>query len=268
MAYQFALSMCVGVRKASMKIKFCGLFRECDIDYANALMPDFIGFVFARQSKRFVDFTLARELKARLDSRIKAVGVFVDSPVERVCEAVGEGIIDIIQLHGSEDNAYISALRESLQKDYGKSAPIIKAIKMRDSRSLSEALKSSANFILLDSANAGSGVAFEWEILEGKLQDLRDLQNAKSNNADSQHLDSQDSRGLDLQDSRVSQDFAHDFASRFFLAGGINADNLPRAMSLNPYAIDISSGIESNGKKDFAKMQQIIESIRASGESQ
>lgn len=258
-----------------MKIKFCGLFRECDIGFANALMPDFVGFVFARQSKRFVDFALAKKLKARLDSRIKAVGVFVDSPVERVCEAVGEGIIDIIQLHGSEDNAYISALRESLQKDYGKSAPIIKAIKMRDSRSLSEALKSSANFILLDSANAGSGVAFEWEILTQKLRDSRDLQsktlnsqesqsqNLKSNNADSQ---------IHSVDSSVNhkdlQRFAHNFHSRFFLAGGINADNLSRAMSLNPYAIDISSGIESNGKKDFAKMQQIIESIRASGESQ
>ena len=229
-----------------MKIKFCGLFRECDIEFANALMPDFVGFVFARQSKRFVDFALAMELKARLDSKIKAVGVFVDSPVERIYEAVQSKIIDIVQLHGNENNAYIRALRESLQKDCGKSAPIIKAIKMCDSHSLGEALKSSADFILLDSANAGSGVAFEWDILEGKLQD---------------------SRGLDLQDSRVSQDFAHDFTSRFFLAGGINADNLSRAMSLNPYAIDISSGIESSGVKDFAKMQQIIESIRTSGKS-
>ena len=84
-----------------MKIKFCGLFRECDIEFANALMPDFIGFVFARQSKRFVDFALAMELKARLDSKIKAVGVFVDSPVERICEAVQSKIIDIVQLHGN-----------------------------------------------------------------------------------------------------------------------------------------------------------------------
>lgn len=247
-----------------MKIKFCGLFRECDIGFANALMPDFIGFVFARQSKRFVDFTLAMELKARLDSKIKAVGVFVDSPVERIYEAVGEGIIDIIQLHGSEDNAYISKLCESLQKDCGKSAPIIKAIKMCDSHSLGEALKSSADYILLDSVNAGSGVAFEWDILEGKLQDSRDLQGTKPNNTDSQHLDLRDSQDSDSQNSH---DFARDFASRFFLAGGINADNLSRAMSLNPYAIDISSGIESNGKKDFAKMQQIIKTLRASGKS-
>ena len=72
----------------------------------------------------------------------------------------------------------------------------------------------------------------------------------------SRGLDSHDSQGLD------SQDFKRDFATRFFLAGGINADNLAHAMSLNPYAIDISSGIELQGIKNFAKMQQIIQMIR------
>ena len=226
-----------------MKIKFCGLFRECDIEFANALMPDFVGFVFAENSRRFVDFALAKRLKARLDSSIKAVGVFVDSHVECVCEALQSKIIDMVQLHGNENNAYISALRESLQRNYGNATPIIKAIKMRNSHSLEKALESSADFILLDSTNAGSGVAFEWNLLAQKLQD---------------------SRGLDLHDSLVldSQDFKRDFATRFFLAGGINADNIAKAMSLNPYAIDISSGIESQGIKNFAKMQQIIQMIR------
>lgn len=226
-----------------MKIKFCGLFRECDIEFANALMPDFVGFVFAENSRRFVDFALAKRLKVRLDSSIKAVGVFVDSPVECVCEALQSKIIDMVQLHGNENNAYISALRESLQRNYGNATPIIKAIKMRNSHSLEKALESSADFILLDSTNAGSGVAFEWNLLAQKLQD---------------------SRGLDLHDSLVldSQDFKRDFATRFFLAGGINADNIAKAMSLNPYAIDISSGIESQGIKNFAKMQQIIQMIR------
>lgn len=265
-----------------MKIKFCGLFRECDIDYANALMPDFVGFVFVEKSKRFVDFGVAKGLKSNLDSRIKAVGVFVDSPIETISNAVREKIIDIVQLHGSEDNGYIGALRESLRQnlpkslckstqksmaqnpahnDLGAIAPIIKAIKMRDSRSLNEALESSADFILLDSTNAGSGKAFEWNLLTQKLQDSRDLQSPnllQSNNADSKI------HGVDSSaNHKDSQHFAHNFHSRFFLAGGINADNLPQAMSLNPYAIDISSGIESDGVKDFTKMQHIIESIRA-----
>ncbi len=216
-----------------MKIKFCGLFRECDIDYANALKPDFVGFIFAEQSRRFVDFATAKALKSRLDSGVKAVGVFVDSPLERVMEALSEGIIDAVQLHGNENNAYISALKACMQRDLGAELPIIKAIKVSDSHSLDLALELLADFILLDSQNAGGGKAFDWNLLAQIL--------AKS------------------------QDFAREFQSRFFLAGGVNVDNIQSAIALKPFCIDISSGIESEGRKDFAKMQTIFNAIK--GES-
>lgn len=218
-----------------LKIKFCGLFRECDIDYANALKPDFVGFIFAEHSERFVDFATAQALKSRLDFGIKAVGVFVDSPVECVFEALSEGIIEVVQLHGNENSAYISALKECMQSDLGKVAPIIKAIKVSDSHSLAQSLESSAqcgaDFMLLDSPNAGSGKAFDWNAL--------------------------------VQNFVKSQDFAREFQTRFFLAGGINVENIQSAIALKPFCIDISSGIESNGVKDFAKMQTIINAIRS-----
>lgn len=215
-----------------MKIKFCGLFRECDIDYANALKPDFIGFIFVEKSKRFVDFTLAKALKSRLDSRIKAVGVFVDSPVERIIEALSEGIIDAVQLHGNENNAYISALREMSAKYLTQNLPIIKAIKVHNAHSLLESQNLNADFILLDSPNAGSGTAFDWNAL--------------------------------AQNLAKSQDFSRAFQTRFFLAGGINVANIQSTIALKPFCIDISSGIESNGMKDFAKMQRIINTVRES----
>ena len=58
------------------KIKICGLKRKEDIEYANALLPDYIGFVFAK-SARQVTRAQAQELKRLLNPRIKAVGVFV-----------------------------------------------------------------------------------------------------------------------------------------------------------------------------------------------
>lgn len=216
-----------------MKIKFCGLFRERDIDYANALKPDFVGFIFVEYSKRFVDFILAKHLKSRLDSGVKAVGVFVDSPINRIMKALSEGIIGTVQLHGSEDSAYISALKECMQSDLGMESPIIKAIKVSDSHSLEAGLKSNADFILLDSPNAGSGKAFDWNVL--------------------------------AQNFVKSQDFTREFQMRFFLAGGVNVENIQSAIALKPFCIDISSGIESNGVKDFAKMQTIIKAVR--GES-
>ena len=94
------------------KIKFCGLKRIEDIKYANDLKPDFIGFVFAPKSKRFVNADTARELKNLLDTDIKAVGVFVDEDINVVTKLLKDGIIDIAQLHGSEDEEYIKSLRK------------------------------------------------------------------------------------------------------------------------------------------------------------
>lgn len=192
-----------------------------------------MGFIFVEHSKRFVDFATAQALKSRLDSGIQAVGVFVDSPVNRIIEALSEGIIDIVQLHGNENNAYISALREMSAKYLTQNLPIIKAIKVHNAHLLLESQNLNADFILLDSLNAGSGRAFDWNALAQRL--------AKS------------------------QDFTREFQTRFFLAGGVNVANIQSAIALKPFCIDISSGIESEGVKDFAKMQTIINAIR--GES-
>ena len=103
-------------------IKICGLRRECDIDFVNEAMPEYIGFVFAK-SKRQVDARVAKKLKDRLHPDIKAVGVFVDEEAERIADLCKRGIIDMIQLHGKEDENYIGRLRTMTE------APIIKAVR-------------------------------------------------------------------------------------------------------------------------------------------
>ena len=85
------------------KIKKCGLTRPEDIEAVNQLLPDYIGFVFWKKSRRNVEPQKAKELKGMLDSRIKAVGVFLDAEIELVINLLKEGTIDIAQLHGSED---------------------------------------------------------------------------------------------------------------------------------------------------------------------
>ena len=82
------------------KIKLCGLRRACDIDYANELMPDFIGFVFALKSKRFVSFNEAEDLRKKLNDGITPVGVFVNETIENIEYLVSHNIISIVQLHG------------------------------------------------------------------------------------------------------------------------------------------------------------------------
>ncbi|SNU06870.1 phosphoribosylanthranilate isomerase [Lachnospiraceae bacterium] len=146
------------------KIKICGLKRIEDIEMANALHPDYIGFVFADFSHRYVDKETAVTLKSRLDPEIQAVGVFVNEDVHFVAELMNEGVIDIAQLHGSEDNDYIAELR-SLLKPADASIKIIRAFNINKISSISEIEESAADLVLVDSGT-GSGDTFDWSKLD------------------------------------------------------------------------------------------------------
>ena len=146
------------------KIKICGLKRIEDIETANALHPDYIGFVFADFSHRYVDKELAGTLRKSLDPEIKAVGVFVNEDVHFVAELMNEGIIDIAQLHGSEDNDYIAELR-SLLKPVDTAIKIIRAFNINKVSGISEIEESTADLVLVDSGT-GSGETFDWSKLD------------------------------------------------------------------------------------------------------
>lgn len=196
------------------RIKLCGLTRECDIEGANALMPDYIGFVFAEKSRRYLSPERAAALKVLLHPAIKAVGVFVREAPEKVAELLKAGIIDIAQLHGGEDEDYIARLRALTD------APLIKAFCIDSAADIEAARRSSADYILLDSGNGGTGSVFDWSLISA----------------------------LDRP---------------YFLAGGLSIDNLRDAIeTLHPYALDVSSGIETDGFKDPTKMAAFVAAVR------
>lgn len=195
------------------KIKLCGLSRPEDIETANRLRPDYVGFVFARKSRRFVSPEQAARLKAILDPEIQAVGVFVNESPEIVAELLEQRVIDIAQLHGSEDKAYLRRMRELTKR------PLIQAFRMAEAEKLLEAETSLADEILLD-AGAGDGMTFDWTLLK------------KANR-------------------------------RYFLAGGLTPENVKEAIRrVHPYALDVSSGIETDGKKDPIKMAAFVTAVR------
>ena len=146
------------------RIKLCGLSRPADIKIVNSLCPEYIGFVFYEKSSRYITPEKAVELKNLLSDRIKAVGVFVDEPLEKVVDLLDKGIIDIAQLHGNEDDEYIKKLRELSKK------PVIKAFRIQSKDDTKKAEGSLADLILLDSGQ-GSGEAFDWELLRDIKRD-------------------------------------------------------------------------------------------------
>lgn len=141
------------------KIKLCGLTRSCDIAYANALRPDYIGFVFAPGSRRFLSAQAAAQLQKELHPDIIPVGVFVDEAPEVIAELLEQGIIKAVQLHGNEDDAYIRQLRSFTDR------PIIKAFRLRTEADAKAANCSTADLVLLDSGG-GTGKPFDWQLLQ------------------------------------------------------------------------------------------------------
>ena len=139
-------------------IKMCGLRREEDVEAVNELRPEYIGFVFFPGSRRYVAPEAAKALKARLDPGIRAVGVFVDEDVGTVARLLEEGVIDLAQLHGHEDETYLAELRRRTGK------PLIRAFRIRSAEDALRAQESIADMILLD-AGAGDGKAFDWRWL-------------------------------------------------------------------------------------------------------
>lgn len=196
-----------------MRLKICGLFRPEDIGYANQVRPDYIGFVFWEKSRRRVSREQAALLKNMLAPGIQAVGVFVDAPCGEVTELLKAGVIDMAQLHGDEteeDIQYIKAVT---------GRPVIKAVRVKRRPDVEAWLDSSADYLLFDSG-MGSGVSFDWGLLEGVERD-------------------------------------------FFLAGGLNAENLREALEKTaPFCVDLSSGVETEGLKDLEKIQEVAKIVK------
>ena len=144
------------------KVKFCGMMREDDIAAVNELKPDYIGFVFALKSRRYVSPQKASFMKAMLAEDIKAVGVFVDEDITVVEDLLAQGIIDIAQLHGNEDEQYIRILKERTGK------PVIKAFGIASAEDVRRAEASPADLILLDTPGGGTGRSFD----RGLLKDI------------------------------------------------------------------------------------------------
>lgn len=201
-------------------IKLCGIRRVEDIYYCNEGLPDYIGFVFA-ESKRKVSPDLARELKAALDPKIKVCAVTVNAPTDFFAEICG--IADIFQLHGDEDNEYISALRRLYPEK-----EIWKAARIGSRKDIDGLSRINADKFVLDafSEDAYGGT--------GKRIDEKLLYYAKTN-----------------------------LKKPFFIAGGVDKNNIGEIIEkFSPCGVDLSSSIETNGFKDREKMLEIMSIYR------
>ncbi|MCD8181189.1 MAG: phosphoribosylanthranilate isomerase [Firmicutes bacterium] len=138
-----------------MEIKICGIRREEDIEIINKYKPDYIGFIFAK-SKRQITPEKAAQLTERLAAGIKTVGVFVNESYDNIKRAVKIAGLDVVQLHGDEDEEYIRSLNAECE--------LWKAVRVRDGADIPD-VKGVGRILLdkyTDKEYGGSGTAFDW----------------------------------------------------------------------------------------------------------
>ena len=206
-----------------VKLKICGMRRSEDIEMANRHKPDYIGFVFA-ESPRKVSYVQAKELSTLLNDDIVPVGVFVNEYMKFIVDLFKDGIIEMAQLHGDEDEKYIRNLKDKSIEETGKQIPVINAIEIKDGADYNDELlkwrDSASDYFILDSGK-GSGKTFDWSLIDKESEF---------------------------------------FKNSIFLAGGLNSENLALAIEeFNPFAVDLSSSVETDGFKDEKKIKEIIE---------
>ena len=210
------------------KIKICGLTELEHIQVAMDLNIDYVGFVFAN-SKRRIDPQKVEIITRNLPKKIKKVGVFISPTWTELERTIKEADLQVIQLHGLQSKE----VEEKIANDFFRKIQIevIQAINS-DAPDLVSKMRQSSNLTyLIDAPNqgeeymGGNGKVFNWKSLQNEIRSVPN--------------------------------------QSFFIAGGLTSDNVQDACKLfQPYGVDVSSGVETNGRKDIEKMKKFVEKVR------
>ena len=141
------------------QVKICGITRYEDAHLAAALGASFLGFIFVRESPRFIVPELASLIVGALgEPRPRVVGVFRDAAPDAVREVAARVPLDLVQLHGDESDEHIEAA----------GVPAIKALRVGDTLPDTKA-HPHAEWLLFDTHDArqggGTGRRFNWTLL-------------------------------------------------------------------------------------------------------
>ena len=212
-------------------IKFCGLTRAEDADFAVSLGAAYVGVIFA-DSPRRVDSSRASSVVASARGRAAAVGVFGPATIETITTVAAEAALDVVQLHDDPSPAVVERVRAF----FGGEVWAVVRIAGTELPEQATDLLSVADAVVLDAKVpgqlGGTGTTFDWD-----------------------HI----ARTLDRQRVRA----------RIVLAGGLTDENVAHAVRVvAPDIVDVSSGVESApGIKDHARMRAFSDAVRRRGES-
>jgi phosphoribosylanthranilate isomerase len=151
-----------------VKVKICGITSATDANAAILAGADMLGFIFFKNSKRFIHPEKVQEIINTMKRQTPFVGVFVNEKKEEVIRISELLKLDFVQLHGTETPAYCHSVSEH--------TPVIKAFNFQDVRDAEAVLDYSNVIPLFDSKTAehgGSGITFDWKKLSTVIKDMK-----------------------------------------------------------------------------------------------
>ena len=215
-----------------VKVKFCGIIQEDTVPVLLETQPDYVGFVFA-PSKRQVTVEQAQSITKSLQDSVNPtsgnkccsrVGVFVNETIRTIVEIAKAVPLSVVQLHGDETVTYIETLRSQLREEQLESIEIWKAIQVQGKEDI---------------------LPWKQAPIDGLVVDAY----------------SKEERGG--TGKTIDWSLLDDVQVPYYLAGGIGLHNVARAIRrLQPYGLDMSSSLETNGQKDVKKIKSMAQIIK------
>lgn len=146
----------------TIRLKVCGMREAENIRHVAALHPDYMGFIFYRNSRRFAGD--AFRIPDDFPASIKRVGVFVNETTHEIMLLANKHALDYVQLHGNESVEQCQELR-------AQGLGIIKVFAVSNDFEFEEVkpYRSNVDYFLFDTKGkdfGGNGVVFDWKILE------------------------------------------------------------------------------------------------------
>jgi phosphoribosylanthranilate isomerase len=208
----------------AVDIKFCGLTRAYDAEYAAALGAKYVGVIFAG-GPRHVTPERARDVLRNVPSAVRRVGVFAEQSTDDIARTVRIAGLNVVQLHSNASSVRVEDIRAVAGVE------VWPVLRVTDALPITAAsLIDSTDALLLDAyvpgTLGGAGVSFPWASIANELRAVRG-------------------------DTPI------------VLAGGLRAENVAEAIAvLSPDVVDVSSGVESApGLKDHDRMRAFRDAV-------
>lgn len=204
------------------RVKICGCTSVADVELAVDAGADAVGVILAERSERRVGIERLRDIAQSVPALTTLVAVFVDPPASLVDEALKVGAIP--QFHGNEPAEACEAFAAG---PYVKAFPIEKQRVYYPDQFAEYARGFEHATWMFDTAgkdgrSGGTGRTFAWEIAR-----------------------------------RLAGD------RRFVVSGGLTPDNVGACVrAVRPYAVDVRSGVETNGMRDPEKVRAFVRAVR------